>query len=74
MTTTETFKRSRPRGPQEYKGNGKHKWEFVTDCDETDTVTERLRVPGGWLYRDRTEIETGAGVFVPVPETVGYVI
>jgi hypothetical protein len=66
--------RKRPHGPQEYKGNGNHEWEFVVYSDEMDTTTERLRVPGGWIYRDRTDAETGAGVFVPVPETVGYVI
>lgn len=60
--------RKRPHGPQEYKGNGAHGWETVN----ADGPTERLRVPGGWLYRDGG----GAGTmcFVPLPETVGYVL
>lgn len=69
-----TKTKRRPKGAQEYKGNGKHEWEFVIDCDETETVTERLRVPGGWLYRDRTDDETGAATFVPVPDAVGYAV
>jgi hypothetical protein len=56
----------RPHGAQEYKGNGKHAWEYVTK------QTERLRVPGGWLYRDSAN--AGATVFVPVPEVVGYAV
>lgn len=67
-------KRKTPKGAQAYKGNGKHCWELVAECDETNTITERLRVPGGWVYRDRTSEETGAGVFVPVPNVVGYVV
>jgi hypothetical protein len=55
----------RPHGPQEYKGNGNHDWEEVTE----DTL--RLRVPGGWLYKDRSYT---CMTFVPVPQTVGYVI
>jgi hypothetical protein len=31
---------------QKYRGNGKHYWEPVTND------TQRLRVPGGWLYSD----------------------
>ncbi len=55
----------RPHGPQEYLGNGNHAWEYVADA------TYRLRVPGGWLYRD----DTLPGIaFVPVPNAVGYVI
>jgi hypothetical protein len=56
--------RKAPKGPQAYKGNGKHEWEPVT------SVTNRLRVPGGWLY------ETGdsAPCFVPVPDVTGYSI
>jgi hypothetical protein len=57
-------KKKRPHGKQEYKGNGKHTWEEVTD----DPVsTYRLRVPGGWLYT-----ADGNVAFVPVPTVVGY--
>jgi hypothetical protein len=51
------------------------KWAFVENVD--DVVTERLSVPGGWLYRVivwRTPDELGDSVagsvamaFVPVP-------
>jgi hypothetical protein len=59
-----TPKKARPHGPQEYKGNGNHEWERVA------TNVMRLRVPGGWVYKD-----LGAGiVFVPTPEVVGYAI
>ncbi len=54
---------SRPHGPQEYKGNGKHDWEDVTND------TQRLRVPGGWLYGDECD-----STFVPMPTCVGYSI
>jgi hypothetical protein len=67
-------KTKRPHGPQEYKGNGKHEWEFVTDDFDTGVVTTRLRVPGGWLYRDYGDTDTSHPVFVPVPEAVGYVV
>lgn len=56
-------KPKRPHGAQEYKGNGKHDWEPVIG------ETERLRVPGGWLYQGKYDT-----VFVPVPEAVGYVV
>lgn len=55
--------RKRPHGAQEYRGNGSHNWEPVSG------PTQRLRVPGGWLYA-----HFGALTFVPVPEIVGYVI
>lgn len=55
-----------PKGAQAYKGNGKHEWELVS------RATFRLRVPGGWLYRDSTD--AGTMVFVPVPDVVGYPI
>jgi hypothetical protein len=59
----------RPHGPQEYKGNGKHRWEnVVKGSDETVRVV-RLRVPGGWLYGSNDD---GAMTFVPMPDTVGY--
>lgn len=58
-----------PHGKQEYKGNGKHDWEaVVTDAISTWTL-KRLRVPGGWLYRD---IFGNSLTFVPVPSVVGY--
>jgi hypothetical protein len=57
--------RKRPDGAQEYQGNGNHKWEPVANG------TERLRVPGGWMYRDGY---TSSAVFVPVPQAVGYVV
>jgi hypothetical protein len=59
--------RKAPKGPQAYKGNGKHEWEYVTYS------TERLRVPGGWLYRFASA--SGSDIsFVPVPEAVGYAV
>jgi hypothetical protein len=62
-------KKKTPKGQQAYKGNGKHKWELVVVEDEGSNV-HRLRVPGGWLYRDNWN----GLVFVPVPEAVGYVV
>jgi hypothetical protein len=56
-------KKTTPKGAQAYKGNGKHSWERV------NTDTERLRVPGGWIYT-----RFGNPVFVPVPEVVGYAV
>jgi hypothetical protein len=56
-----------PHGDQEYRGNGKHEWESV----DKSGYTQRLRVPGGWLYRDGISMTT---VFVPVPQVVGYPI
>jgi hypothetical protein len=52
--------------PQRYKGNGKHEWEDVCDFG----CTQRLRVPGGWIYRDDM---TGMA-FVPTPSVTGYCI
>jgi len=60
--------RKRPQGAQAYQGNGKHEWEFVADG------TERLRVPGGWIYSVAYDDNTSSAVFVPVPEVVGYVV
>lgn len=60
--------KKRPHGKQEYKGNGKHSWEAVTEG------TERLRVPGGWLYRSNNIDFLGDATFVPVPEAVGYAV
>jgi hypothetical protein len=63
--------KARPRGAQEYKGNGKHGWEQVA------SGTQRLRVPGGWLYGTYDTRDDGPihhTVFVPVPEVVGYAV
>jgi hypothetical protein len=68
--------------PQDYRGNGEHGWERVQlSMDGADfDYTSRLRVPGGWLYRntfamsDAGEI-TGPFVnvtFVPMPEVVKH--
>jgi hypothetical protein len=59
-------KRAAPKGAQQYRGNGNHEWETVT----TRSGTDRLRVPGGWLYRfNNTTL-----AFVPVPDAVGYAV
>lgn len=63
---------------QAYLGNGKHTYEHVYATD--DSVVDRLRVPGGWLYRTVTDVEffgedTGSTVnvvFVPMPEVVKH--
>jgi hypothetical protein len=78
--------RSAPKGKQEYKGNGKHKWELVSADPKGAGHTYRLRVPGGWLYRtvstypgegfgpgDGDPISV-AQSFVPVPDVVGYAV
>jgi hypothetical protein len=62
--------KARPHGVQEYKGSKFHSWEYVGPNSDYPEAT-RLRVPGGWIYRTP---ETGAAVFVPLPEVVGYVI
>jgi hypothetical protein len=70
---------------QEYRGNGEHKWEDVGSPSITDTKlahTQRLRVPGGWLYRDTIFTEHSDGttnfavnvVFVPMPEVVKHAV
>ena len=43
-----------PNAPQAYKGNGEHTWETVAGHTWVDwnDATQRLRVPGGWLYRN----------------------
>jgi hypothetical protein len=64
--STET-PRKRPHGQQEYRGNGKHEWENVTGRG----ATQRLRVPGRWLYR---QLGDSAMTFVPVPTVVGYAV
>lgn len=69
--------KARPRGAQEYKGNGKHDWETVQSNDVA--LTHRLRVPGGWLYRTTTAVHEQDFVavnttFVPAPEVIGYAI
>jgi hypothetical protein len=60
----------RPKGPQAYKGNGKHDWQEACQGSPGEYRTTRLRVPGGFLYR----YGDGAPVFVPMPEIVGYVV
>jgi hypothetical protein len=45
--------------PQEYLGNGNHKWERAVG----DTF--RLRVPGGWLYRAEFNERAIGLAFVP---------
>lgn len=53
---------------QRYSGNGQHRWEGVVRSNEGHGI-ERLRVLGGYLYRDA---KTGSLVFVPMPEVVKY--
>jgi hypothetical protein len=53
---------------QSYKGNGKHTWECVVVGGVLSPRTERLRVPGGWLYKPRAT----SAVFVPMPEVVKH--
>lgn len=59
---------------QEYRGNGNHEWETVYDTPRA--ITERLRVPGGWLYSvERYEGDTPVfmnTVFVALPEVVKH--
>lgn len=68
--------------PQDYKGNGKHKFEEVylhmredTKPTEFDAM-QRLRVPGGWLYRNIVASNTNGThvmtTFVPMPEVVKH--
>lgn len=63
--------RKAPKGPQAYKGNGKHVWELVIvgGSENYFVPTYRLRVPGGWLYA-----QDSALTFVPTPAVVGYAI
>ena len=70
-------KKPTPKGAQAYKGNGKHKWEVV--AVDAVTHTQRLRVPGGWLFmtntiNDEMDTHNTNTVFVPVPEVVGYAV
>jgi len=65
---------------QEYRGNGEHEFERVTE--DATSYTQRLRVPGGWLYHvttdmsapkfDRTPNFHVNTVFVPMPEVVKH--
>lgn len=72
---------------QEYRGNGNHEWETVVEGRELihlndtciSTNVNRLRVPGGWLYRverimnDHKERScVSETVFVPMPEVVKH--
>ena len=52
---------------QEYRGNGKHQWEGVISDGGFQLM--RLRVPGGWLYRDQ---KTQTVTLVPMPEVVKH--
>jgi hypothetical protein len=61
-------KKAAPNGAQAYRGNGKHEWETVAGS------TQRLRVPGGWLYGTRVHDAVYGATFVPVPEVVGYAV
>jgi hypothetical protein len=63
-------KKKAPKGKQQYKGNGKHTWEHVATGSNSEDM-ERLRVPGGWLYRDEHTLTV---TFVPMPEVVDYAI
>lgn len=54
---------------QEYKGNGNHAWETV--CTEAGFHTQRLRVPGGWIYRDQ---KYSTAVFVPLLKVIGHAV
>jgi hypothetical protein len=49
---------------QKYKGHGEHAWE----TDRT-SGTQRLRVPGGWLYRMNY---AAMATFVPMPDVVKH--
>jgi hypothetical protein len=61
--------RRRVNGSQKYQGNGAHSWELVTG--NNGDKTERLRVPGGYIYRDNIAC---AATFVPMPDAVGYAV
>lgn len=68
---TKAKKPAAPKKPkQDYKGNGAHSWETVTD------KTARLRVPGGWLYRHTESTYGGvpAIAFVKTPDVLKKVI
>jgi hypothetical protein len=56
-----------PNGKEKYLGNGNHSWEKVVG------LTDRLRVPGGWIY-DVNDGETARAVFVPLPSVLGYAV
>jgi hypothetical protein len=56
-----------PNGKEKYLGNGAHSWEKVVG------LTDRLRVPGGWIY-DVNDGENARAVFVPLPSVLGYAV
>jgi hypothetical protein len=68
--------------PQDYRGNGGHDWELVIYRSGGDQIiddTSRLRVPGGWLYRNwAVGLVNGKDkgfvtmTFVPMPEVVKH--
>lgn len=65
---------------QEYRGNGNHTFEAV-DVKSAHFV-DRLRVPGGWIYRTTTDCGDSLDgydfhvntVFVPMPEVVKHAV
>jgi hypothetical protein len=58
-------RKPKSKAKQGYKGNGRHEWEQVT----AEGTTQRLRIPGGWIYRDSHVL---AATFVPMPEVVKH--
>jgi hypothetical protein len=58
-------RKPKSKAKQGYKGNGRHEWEQVT----AEGTTQRLRIPGGWIYRDSHVL---AAVFIPMPEVVKH--
>jgi hypothetical protein len=66
-TKVELIESRKPKSlaKQAYKGNGQHSWEKVTE----EGTTQRLRIPGGWIYRDSHVL---AAVFIPMPEVVKH--
>lgn len=63
---------------QEYRGNGNHEWEHAQNDapeDHLSSLVNRLRVPGGWLYRVYSSVGPKheiSIVFVPMPEVVKH--
>jgi hypothetical protein len=49
---------------QEYRGHGEHDWE-----PDLRSGMQRLRVPGGWLYRFNYTTTT---TLVPLPDVVKH--
>lgn len=59
---------------QSYKGNGNHEWDLVASEEvqgDGFIVTQRLRVPGGWLYLTvNSVLRTQSESFVPLPKNL----